>query len=150
MSETARYTGTAKKIENNSGKTTLQIAEEILKEMKIKVKSYHESAIECLCEMAEDSYFYHTGSDTLYQITKEKVEDYQDIMDATFGKNGVINYELKYYNGGCGFEEALDSAMDSLFKEDTCLHSDKVALFTDDGCEFGYCCKECGEFIKLG
>jgi len=42
-----------------------------------------------------------------------KVDEYSDIFQSK--QNGKdIDFLLKYYNGGCGFEEALDKAIENM------------------------------------
>jgi len=42
--------------------------------------------------------------------------DEQDIMEATENPDGTISFILQFYNGGCGFEEALECALEETIK----------------------------------
>ncbi len=49
----------------------------------------------------------------VYEIELEGYED-DDIFESSKNEDGSINFLLKYYNGGCGFSEALDYATNKL------------------------------------
>ena len=49
-----------------------------------------------------------------YQIIKSKDFDYEDIYEASHNEDGTVSYVLKYYNGSCGFQEALEEALNNL------------------------------------
>lgn len=53
-------------------------------------------------------------NDVLYSVLKEEIDMDEDIFIAKVNKNGDIDFEVKYYNGGCGFEEAIEEAIDKL------------------------------------
>lgn len=59
-----------------------------------------------------DEYYVH--NDILYAIEKEDFDEDEDIFKARRNKNGEIDFKIKYYNGGCGFHEALSYAMEDL------------------------------------
>jgi len=118
MSETVHYKGIAKKVITPEGKTINEFSAEILKERNIKIDDYYENEMACLADWCYDSYFYHKKSNTLFEITRESHEPNDDIIRAEFDRNGNINYELRYYNGGAGFEECLEEALDKLLKDE--------------------------------
>lgn len=47
----------------------------------------------------------------VYTVEKEDYEPNEDIFTSTENKDGTINFEVKYYNGGCGFNEAIEEAI---------------------------------------
>ena len=53
-------------------------------------------------------------NDTLYLVKSKKTNPYDDIFDAHEDENGVVNFEVQYYNGGCGFTEAIEYALKKL------------------------------------
>lgn len=69
-----------------------------------------EEIMEALGE--EDSYFLY--KDNLYLVGKNELNPYDDIMSAHKIDDDTIGFEVKYYNGGCGFEEALETALEGL------------------------------------
>ena len=116
MSETVHYRGVATRIEQPNNKTLMEVAEGILKERNKQIDDYYKDAIECLCDEFYGEYFYYPATQTLYSITKEELDAYDDIIIADKKEDGTIEYELKYYNGGVGFDECLEEAFDKLLK----------------------------------
>lgn len=114
MSETVHYKGTAIRVHQPNDKNLIQVAEDILKERNIKIEDYYENAIECLCDELSDEYFFYPKHQYLYAITKEHHDPNDDIIEADVDENGEIQYELRYYNGGAGFSECLEEALDGL------------------------------------
>ena len=57
--------------------------------------------------------FYATEL-TVFKVELDtEVDEYSDIFQSK--QNGKdIDFLLKYYNGGCGFEEALDKAIENM------------------------------------
>ena len=118
MSETVHYKGTATKVEVPDGKTLNEVADQILKDRNIKLTSYYDSAVVCLSEELYNEYFYHPMVNTLYKITKSEHDLEEEIIRADYNQDGNINYELKYYNGGAGFNECLEEAFDKLVRQE--------------------------------
>ena len=116
MSETVHYRGVATKVDIPEGKTLVQVAEDILKsrDPQYKIPAYSDGPLEYLCDHYNEEYFFHVGKQTLYMITKASIDIDEDIIRAKELADGTIVYELKYYNGGAGFEECLEKAMDNL------------------------------------
>jgi len=118
MSETVHYRGVATKVIIPEGKTLVQVAEDILKERdpQYKIPPYTDGPLEALCDEYYNEYFFYPGNQSLYNITKGSIDLDEDIMEAKELEDGTIVYELKYYNGGAGFEECLEEAMDKMNK----------------------------------
>lgn len=114
MSETVHYRGIATKIEQPIGKTLIDVAKDILTERNKKIASYYDNPIECLCDTYYKEFFYHPKTQTLYKLDNHECDPYDDIIMAVSKENGIINYELRYYNGGVGFIECLEEAFDKL------------------------------------
>lgn len=49
----------------------------------------------------------------VYTVEKTEVDQYDDIFKSSNNDDGTIDFEVKYYNGGCGFNEAIDMALDA-------------------------------------
>lgn len=111
MSETVHYRGTATEVKVPKGKALLEVVESILKERGVQIKPYHSDALECLIDNFYYEYFYLDSKNILYKITKEDVSTDGDIIHAEIDEKGFIKYELKYYNGGAGFQECLEEAI---------------------------------------
>lgn len=52
------------------------------------------------------------GND-LYKIIENEELD-EDVFATTVNVDGTISYIVQYYNGGCGFEEALQEAISNI------------------------------------
>jgi len=96
MSETIQYRGKLKEIEVESIEAFI---EEYYKD--VELPSYYDSYE----EMFEDDNFY-VRNNKIYEIQREKI----CLNDDIFEINDNLEFNLKYYNGECGFEEALDAA----------------------------------------
>jgi hypothetical protein len=57
---------------------------------------------------------YIIHNDLIYHAHDTNIEPYEDIFTAYKDSDGNINYELKYYNGGCCFSEAMEIALKNL------------------------------------
>lgn len=123
MSETVHYRGRATVIPKQGKETGLQQAERICKEKEIDILSYHDDAIEALLDYSDPNdrgfkqmYFYNSDTDTWYDLDYKRL-DYADdvfIVQETPIKD-QYSFELRYYNGGCGFNEALEEGFENLF-----------------------------------
>ena len=47
----------------------------------------------------------------VYTVEKEYVAGDEDIFRSSINDDGTINFEVKYYNGGCSFNEAVEEAL---------------------------------------
>lgn len=47
----------------------------------------------------------------IWTVEKEDYEPADDIFTSSKNEDGTIDFEVKYYNGGCGFNEAIDEAI---------------------------------------
>lgn len=52
--------------------------------------------------------------DDWYSYTKSENKDCDDIFEATIHPDGKIKYLIRYYNGGCCFEEAIEESLKRL------------------------------------
>lgn len=57
-----------------------------------------------------------TANGDFYVIIESKSPDYKDILEASVNIDGTISYTLQFYNGGCSFGEALESALKNIDK----------------------------------
>jgi translation initiation factor 2 beta subunit (eIF-2beta)/eIF-5 len=66
-----------------------------------------------------DEYFLDTINEYIelngivYKISDTELND-DDIYEMSKKEDGTLEYIVKFYNGGCGFEEALDTAYSTL------------------------------------
>jgi len=113
MSETVHYRGKAIRLEDPY-LTPLGIARKILED-KGKITEVEDgSEIEYLCENYYHDYFFH--GQALYKLDYESLDADDDIIKANKLPDGTIEFELRFYNGGAGFEECLEEAFDKLSK----------------------------------
>jgi len=47
----------------------------------------------------------------VYEIERTEYKDNDGIFESSINKDGSIDFQVKYYNGGCGFSEALGCAI---------------------------------------
>jgi len=107
MSETVHYTGRIKEI--NLGDLTASEKLLILKGRGFDVEDDGDGDWFC-----DD---LHINMSHIYEILeKESHAADGNIMDAKAEEDGSIFFNLRYYNGGCGFDEALDRAIKRMDK----------------------------------
>ena len=115
MSETVHYKGVAIKIESDSIEDLQEFAKnELILRNKEVADYYKGNFIECLCDKYDEEFFFHPSTKKLYEITVETVDQDDEIIKASLMENGNISYELRFYNGGAGFAECLEEAIDKL------------------------------------
>jgi len=56
------------------------------------------------------------NNDAYVIIHEDSIDDYQDIYNASKNEDGTIDFLLRYYNGGCSFDEALTTAIKNMNK----------------------------------
>lgn len=73
------------------------------------LKKYYDSWTECFSN--EYSKKFVISNNNIYKIIEDMAFDGEDIFEASKNELGQIQYCLSYYNGGCGFTEALEIAL---------------------------------------
>jgi hypothetical protein len=111
MSETVHYRGTLTKVERLGNETLEEQCKRIIGEGNFK--NYYESYQEMLLYGYEYSQDYFLQDDILYSVSKKEIDTDEDIFKSNENEDGTIEFEVKYYNGGCGFNEALEYALDN-------------------------------------
>lgn len=106
MSETEHKIGKLKPCEMKG--TVEETCEVILSEMGIHDHEFCDSYREKLEDVGYRKYFI-TNS-TVYEVEAKEKDPDDDIFIATKNEDGSIDFEVKYYNGGCSFSEALEEA----------------------------------------
>lgn len=93
--------------------TKEEYAEKILEGKKVK---YYDTYLEGLLDKHYETYFEYKNE--LYKILDcNSEEEDADIFVSKSCKDGTIDFITRYYDGGCGFSEALGYALDNLDKE---------------------------------
>jgi hypothetical protein len=70
------------------------------------IPDYYENKL----EMLKDNEAYYISGDLVY-VVHDSIHDETDWFLAKMDENGIIEYDVNYYDGGCGFSEALDTAV---------------------------------------
>jgi hypothetical protein len=113
MSETVHYKGKLEMLYSETLPLEIQLQSELAKVgIDYTVCDYlgnYEEALEQLQEVDE----YYLYKNRLYLVTK-KLLDHYDVSSAHRLDESTISFEVMYYNGGCDFYEALDSALEGL------------------------------------
>ena len=111
MSETVHYKGKAVKVNCEDNE------EYSLKILELKSTArldFYDSALEQIIQEYSTDFFYDSTNEILYSIEYESHDLEEEIIKAEIQKDGSIDFELRFYNGGAGFEECLQEAMDKL------------------------------------
>jgi len=107
MSETEHYTGELIKIPKTS--SVEDMCKQICQESGMLETGYYETWREALEYDFDKDYFIY--DDVIYKVDLVENDPYDDIFRASKSCNGRIKFEVKYYNGGCCFSEALKEAL---------------------------------------
>ena len=107
MSETVHYKGTLKEIKKLENETLENQCKRLLDNEKLS--SYCESYREMLEDENYEKLFIY--DDVLYSVEMQEIDPYDDLFVANKNEDGTIGFEVKYYNGGCGFNEAIGYAI---------------------------------------
>lgn len=63
-------------------------------------------------ECITDNHYYNAVEIDGQIFTVEKVEiSNSECFNSTENEDGTIDFEVKYYNGGCSFNEAIEEAL---------------------------------------
>ena len=117
MSETVHYKGILTRVLPCDGETLQDIAKRILDHHNEIVEDYYDGDyLDCL----EDKFYqgYVVLDDKIYEVEKKELDPDGNIFKASLYSDGTIEFEVKYYNGGCGFDEAIDHAIDNMEEEE--------------------------------
>jgi hypothetical protein len=67
-----------------------------------------------ITEIFPDIEEYAEINGKIYEIQDELFDDSNDIFEMQENPDGTLKYMVKFYNGGCGFEEALGIASNKM------------------------------------
>jgi hypothetical protein len=110
MSETVHYRGILTEVDMLDNETLEEQCKRILGD--VELPSYFKSYQEMLLDQFYQTYIIYDN--TLYLVEKENYEPDEDIFYSKGNEDGTISFEVKYYNGGCGFNEAIEEALKSI------------------------------------
>ena len=108
MSDTVHYKG--KLIPVATEDTLEATAKRVMKEEGTELKDW----VDDWRYIFDDNFYreYIIIDDKIYKADYKELNSYDDIMNATINEDGSIDFEIKYYNGGCGFCEALEESVE--------------------------------------
>lgn len=112
MSETVHFKGVLEVVERHDGENLDEQCKRILNNRELP--SYYENYQEFLRDEFYKDMTIQNG--VVYRVKKTNVDPDGDIFNATLRENGDIEFEVRYYNGACGFDEALEEAIDNIKK----------------------------------
>ncbi len=113
MSETEHHKGKLTELKPVGNETLQDLAKRLLVEHKIKVKDGEDYLERLTDELYKD---YIIVFNKLYLVEDKKLDADGDIMNASTNADGTIDFEVRYYNGGCGFHEAIEYAVNKMKK----------------------------------
>lgn len=114
MSDYEHYKGILRIVERQEDESLESQCKRILENKELL--SYYDTYQEMLLGDFYEKYIIH--DDTLYSVEKQNIDPYDDIFNASLNENGDINFEVRYYNGGCGFDEAIEYALNKFIKRE--------------------------------
>ena len=114
MSEMVRYTGKLRLKEKLPNETLEEQCKRILFEHNyFELQYYYDSWKEMLCYELYERYVIYNNE--VYEVIEKNYRDFYDsIFEAYKNDNGTIDYQVVYYNGGCGFTEAIEEALNNI------------------------------------
>ena len=110
MSETVHYRGTLTEVDMLDNETLEEQCKRLLGDTELL--SYYKSYQEMLLDQFYEIYIIY--DDTLYLVEKRNYEPDGDIFWSKGNEDRSISFEVKYYNGGCGFNEAIEEALENI------------------------------------
>lgn len=110
MSETVHYKGKLKQLEKLENETLEEQCKRLLDNQELE--SYYDSYREMLLSEYYNQFLDHNG--ILFSVTRECINPHEDIFRSSKNEDGTIDFEVKYYNGGCGFSEAIEEALSNI------------------------------------
>ena len=112
MSEYEQHKGTAKFTPANDAEHLEKICQSICEN-----KGWEKAHQDCWLHVLEDEGYrtFIISESGIYEIVGEsEIDDDGDVFEAETRADGTISFVLRYYNGGCGFDEAFVTAIDNM------------------------------------
>lgn len=111
MSEVVYYKGILKPVDFLTGETLEERCKRIIGDVALEdYESYQEKL------MDDFDYYeqYIIHDDILYSVEKNKYDPEDSLFIAkTDYDTGIVDFEVRYYNGGTSFDEAIEYAFDN-------------------------------------
>jgi len=109
MSEVVYYKGILKPVDFLVGETLEERCKRIIGDVELEdcYDSYQEKLMDDFDYY--ESYVIH--NDILYSVEKNRLDPEQSFFMSKRNDNGTVNFEVRYYNGGTSFDEAIEYAL---------------------------------------
>jgi len=111
MSRTEHLVGKLKPVKH--GHDVEAVCKEILDNANVDKEEYYDSYQEKLADWSDGGYLVING--LVYQVEVNKQDPDTDIAKAKNNEDGTVDFEVRYYNGGCSFQEAVESALKTIY-----------------------------------
>ena len=111
MSETVYYKGKLKPVGFLIGEDLEARCKRMLKDLDDdELEYYYESFKEQLL----DKYYtqFILCNDILYSVEKKTLDPDDSFFTSKLNDDGTVDFEVRYYNGGCSFNEAIECAFE--------------------------------------
>ena len=104
--------------EHNIGKLIPMSITETLEETAKRIhiengwnKPESETFLESLKDLGYRKYIILLDENKIYKVVNKQIDPDDEILHAKTTTNGIIEYELRFYNGGASFDEAMQEAL---------------------------------------
>lgn len=112
MSEVVYYKGVLKEVELLEGENLEEQCKRLLEGKELP--TYFDSYEEFLLEENYEAMVVHEG--VLYRVEKEELDPESSVFNARRNEQGEIEFEVRYYNGGYSFDEAISRSIKRMDK----------------------------------
>jgi len=109
MSETVHYKGTLTEVYRLENETLEEQCKRVLWVEEFN-DDYYDSFQEMLLDQSYERYIVH--NDILYSVTRQELNTEDSLFNMSKNEDGDFDFEVRYYNGGCGFDEAIERAFE--------------------------------------
>jgi len=110
MSETVYYKGTLTEVYRLENETLEDQCKRILQVEEFN-DDYYDSFQEMVLDQSYERYIVQDG--ILYAVQRQELNSEDSLFNISKNEDGTLNFEVRYYNGGCSFDEAIEYAFEN-------------------------------------
>ena len=112
MSEMEHWIGRAVEIGPNENETLEQACDRILIKEGGEKSKYDDTFQEAL----EDHSYKKIviANDKIYDVSDKRDYETEDVVEAHLNPDGTIRFQLRFYNGGAGFQEVFEESLNKM------------------------------------